>query len=116
MSSVTSVVINISFPRAPSYAKYVERTGRLVAKDGDSRVPQVTIYTSTGCVYCTRLKGWLQEREIGFAEKNVTENPAYMDELAKLGIYTSPVAMIGETPVVGFRPNKMSELLGLARA
>ena len=79
-------------------------------------MPQVTIYTSTGCVYCTRLKGWLQEREIGFEEKNVTENPAYMDELAKLGIYTSPVAMIGETPVVGFRPNKMSELLGLARA
>jgi thioredoxin reductase (NADPH) len=76
----------------------------------------VTVYTSTGCVYCTRLKDWLKEREISFEERNVTENPAYMDELAKLGIFTSPVAIIGETPVVGFRPNKMSELLGLARA
>lgn len=73
----------------------------------------VTVYTSTGCVYCARLKEWLGERNIAFEEKNVTENPAYMDELTDRGIFTSPVAIIGDTPVVGFRPNKMAEVLGL---
>jgi thioredoxin reductase (NADPH) len=74
---------------------------------------QVIIYTSTGCSYCAQLKRWLDERGVVFAERNVTENPAYFEELHALGIFTSPVALIGDTPVVGFRPNKMKELLGL---
>lgn len=77
-------------------------------------MPAVTVYTSTGCVYCARLKDWLNDRDIPFEEKNVSENPAHFEELHKLGIFTSPVALVGDTPVVGFRPNKMKELLGLA--
>lgn len=77
---------------------------------------QVIIYTSTGCVYCDRLKSWLKERSVAFEERNVTENKAYFDELHARGIFTSPVALIGDTPVVGFRPNKMAQLLGLNAA
>jgi thioredoxin reductase (NADPH) len=75
----------------------------------------IVIYTSTGCGYCKSLKQWLSDRDIAYEERNVTENPAFFDELHALGIFTSPVAMIGDTPVVGFRPNKMSELLGLKK-
>lgn len=73
----------------------------------------VIIYTSHGCVYCTRLKQWLSERNIAFEERNVQDNPAYFEELHARGIFTSPVALVGDTPVVGFRPNRLTELLGL---
>jgi thioredoxin reductase (NADPH) len=76
-------------------------------------MPHVTIYTSTGCVYCERLRQWLADRSIPYEERNVTINPTFFDELNAKGIFTSPVAIIGDTPVVGFRPNKMTELLGL---
>lgn len=74
---------------------------------------KVVIYTSTGCSYCAQLKRWLIERSVAFEERNVTENPAYFDELTARGIFSTPAALIGDTPVVGFRPNKMKELLGL---
>jgi thioredoxin reductase (NADPH) len=74
---------------------------------------KVIIYTSTGCGYCAQLKRWLDEHQVAYEERNVTENPAYFDELHARGIFTSPVAIIGDTPVVGYRPNKMKELLGV---
>ena len=74
---------------------------------------QITIYTSNGCTYCARLKEWLGERNLAYEERNISENKAYFDELTNQGIFTSPVAIIDGTPVVGFRPNKMSEVLGL---
>jgi thioredoxin reductase (NADPH) len=76
-------------------------------------VAPVVIYTSTGCVYCARLKQWLSEKGVAYKERNVSESPAYFDELNARGIFTSPVAIVGDTPVVGFRPNQMAELLGL---
>jgi thioredoxin reductase (NADPH) len=76
-------------------------------------MPNVTVYTSNGCSYCTRLKEWLSERNIAFEERNISENKAYYDELTNQGLFTSPVAIIDGTPVVGFRPNKMSEILGV---
>lgn len=74
---------------------------------------KVTVYTSTGCGYCATLKQWLQQRNIAFDEKNVTDNPAFMDELTSQGIFGTPVTKIDDEFVIGWRPNKMTEVLGL---
>ncbi|HYG59260.1 MAG TPA: glutaredoxin family protein [Symbiobacteriaceae bacterium] len=74
---------------------------------------EITVYTSVGCPYCVQLKRWLDERNLAYTEKNVSENQAYFDELHARGIFTSPVVLIDDTPVVGYRPNKMKEILGV---
>ncbi|WP_236838599.1 glutaredoxin family protein [Caldalkalibacillus salinus] len=75
---------------------------------------KVTVYTSRGCSYCERIKNDLREWGIeDFEEKNVSENPDYFDELHDEGIFTTPVTKVDDNAIVGYRPNKMKDLLGV---
>ncbi len=47
-------------------------------------------------------------------ERDVSEDPAAMEELQKLGILTTPVIVVDGEVVVGFAQKKLEELLGLA--
>lgn len=46
-------------------------------------------------------------------DKNVREDPAALKELLGLGYQSTPVTLIDGEAVVGFDPEKLSQLLGI---
>jgi thioredoxin reductase (NADPH) len=73
--------------------------------------PEVTIYTSTGCPHCLKVKEQLQEWQIPYTEKNVSVTKEYFDELKARKLFGTPATFIGERFVLGFQPEKMRNLL-----
>lgn len=71
----------------------------------------VTLYSATGCPLCARYKQLLDEKNIAYTERNTTENPALLNELASQGIRMVPTVFVGDKYVCGFRPNSLLELL-----
>ena len=71
----------------------------------------VVLYSTTGCPLCQRYKTLLDAEKASYEERNTTENPAYLDELASKGIFVVPTVIVGAKSVQGFRPNSLMELL-----
>jgi len=69
------------------------------------------MYSATGCPLCAKYKMLLAEKKIVFTERNTTENPALLNELARKGIRMVPTIFVGEKYVSGFRPSSLLELL-----
>lgn len=74
---------------------------------------KIVVYTSTGCTYCAKIKADLQRWGLSYEERNVTDNESYFNDLHDKGIFSTPVTFLDDTPVIGYRPNKMRELLGI---
>ena len=71
----------------------------------------VVLYSSTGCPLCAKYKTLLSEKGIRYQEKNTTEQPGLLDELARKGIRMVPTVFVGEQFVAGFRPTSLLALL-----
>ena len=71
----------------------------------------VVLYSATGCPLCAKYKTLLAEKGVRYQEKNTTEQPALLDELATKGIRMVPTVFVGEKFVAGFRPNSLLEIL-----
>jgi glutaredoxin len=71
----------------------------------------VTLYSATGCPLCAKYKALLADKGVRYEEKNTTEQPAFLDELAKKGVRMVPTVFVGEKFVAGFRPTSLAELL-----
>ena len=68
------------------------------------RNPQlaVTVYTTPGCSACASVKRFLEHRGVAYAEKDVTLNPAYLDEMKRLsGVRIAPVTVVGKQAFFG---------------
>lgn len=75
---------------------------------------EVKIYTTPTCPYCERLKSFLEEKNIGYTEFDLSQDAQKRQEIIeKTGQMGVPVTQIGEEFVIGFDPNKISQVLGL---
>jgi thioredoxin reductase (NADPH) len=74
---------------------------------------KIVVYTNTGCEFCKKIKNDLTNWGLSYEEKNVAENPEYFDELNQRGMFGTPVTLINDQPIVGYRPNKMKAVLGI---
>lgn len=73
---------------------------------------EVKIYTTPSCAYCQRLKSFLKEKNIEYSEFDVAQDAQKRQEVVeKTGQLGVPVIQIGEEFIVGFDPNKISQLL-----
>jgi len=43
----------------------------------------IIVYTKTGCPWCRGVLDLLNEKNIEFEERNVTENPVFFDEMVQ---------------------------------
>ncbi|WP_134686347.1 glutaredoxin family protein [Brevibacillus migulae] len=75
---------------------------------------QVIVYSSTNCMYCKQVKSYLTEQNVAFEERNIDENPAFHDELSRLGIMSVPLTLVGDKQVLGFNPTRFKKLLAAA--
>jgi glutaredoxin 3 len=71
----------------------------------------VVLYSATNCPLCEKYRVLLAEKGISYAERNTTEKPELLDELAAKGIRMVPTVFVGDQVVAGFRPNSLLELL-----
>jgi thioredoxin reductase (NADPH) len=76
-------------------------------------LPQIILYSSTGCPYCQTIKAELKEWGFSFEERNVTENPSYFADLHEKGMFSTPVTFIDGEALIGYRPKKMKKALGV---
>jgi glutaredoxin len=72
---------------------------------------KVILYSTTGCPLCERYRTLLADQGQAYEERNTTENPQHLDELASRGIFVVPTVVVGDEAVPGFRPNSVVELL-----
>jgi glutaredoxin-like YruB-family protein len=78
-------------------------------------MPEVKVYTTPTCPWCSRVKQFLDERNIPYEEYNVAEDMARAQEMVqKSGQMAVPVIEIDGEIVVGFDRPRLAELLGLA--
>lgn len=77
---------------------------------------KATLYTSTGCEYCAKIKQFLKDRGVGYEERDILVEPAWLDELAKYGIFGVPALFLNDEAIVGYRPNKMAAVLDKLKA
>ena len=72
----------------------------------------VVLYSATGCPLCAKYRQLLSDKNVAFTERNTTDNPALLGELAAKGIRMVPTVFVGDKYVAGFRPSSVLELLG----
>lgn len=63
----------------------------------------ITVYTTTPCPYCTRVKRLLDSKGLDYTEINLAKDPEGRSELVgKTGMMTFPQVLIGERVIGGF--------------
>lgn len=73
--------------------------------------PQVILFTQAGCADSRRVRDWLRARNVPFVERNVIDDPEAMAELAAQQIFATPLLVIGQQTVFGFRPEAIETAL-----
>jgi glutaredoxin-like YruB-family protein len=79
----------------------------------------VTIYTTSACVYCKMTKEFLEQKNVVYTEKNVaTDQVAAQEMIDKSGQMGVPVTIVSdegkEEIIVGFDEEQLTSILGLA--
>ncbi len=64
-------------------------------------------------MYCNQTKEFLSDNGIQFKDRDITLDPAAMEELESRKLLTTPVTLVDDEMVVGFDREKLSKLLSL---
>jgi glutaredoxin len=69
------------------------------------------LYTQAGCAESARVRTWLAEHSIPFLERDASADLEAAIALAATGIFATPLVVVGESTVFGFRPQALAALL-----
>ena len=76
--------------------------------------PEVIVYTTPTCPYCTVVKEFLSKNNVVYEEKNVAVDKAALKEmLGYTGRSAVPTVKIGDEVIVGFDKARITQLLDL---
>jgi glutaredoxin len=67
--------------------------------------PAPILYTQNGCAASKQARDWLVEHSVPFVERNVSGDAAIALELAATGIFATPLLVIGDVQIFGFKPD-----------
>ncbi len=70
-----------------------------------------TLYTQAGCAESAKVRAWLTDHGIPFTERDAGADLEAAAVLAASGIFATPLLVVGETTVLGFRPQALAALL-----
>lgn len=72
---------------------------------------KLTVFTKNNCIQCKMTKRFLEAHDILFEEKNISNNPEYVDYLKAQGFGSVPV-IEGQNieTITGFRPDALQNL------
>ncbi len=69
------------------------------------------LYTQPGCADSDRVRDWLTERDVAFTERDVSRDPEAAEALYATGVFATPLLLLGERHVLGFRPDALDAAL-----
>ncbi len=75
-------------------------------------MPDVIVYRQTSCGACHQVERFLRERGVPFTAKDIDVDATALTEFLALGYLTTPVTVVNGTPVPGFQPRRLTQLLG----
>ena len=70
------------------------------------------LFTQAGCAESARVRGWLADRGIPFTERDPSADPEAACELYATGTFATPLLVVGDAKVLGFRPRELDALFG----
>ena len=73
------------------------------------------LYTQTGCTESARVRSWLADHGITFTERDAGSDPEAARALYATGTFATPLLVIGDTTVLGFRPEALARVLQAKR-
>lgn len=77
--------------------------------------PQIEIFSTPTCHFCHMAKDWLAAKGIPYTDYNVAENMDKRKEMVEMtGQLGVPVIKVGNDIMIGFNPDHMAKLLGIA--
>jgi glutaredoxin 3 len=75
----------------------------------------VEIYSTPSCHFCHMAKEWLTAKNIPYADYDVAADMEKRKEMVDItGQLGVPVIKIGDDVMIGFNPDHMAQLLGVA--
>ncbi|MCA0972805.1 glutaredoxin family protein [Halobacillus litoralis] len=74
---------------------------------------EVVVYTSRECDQCKVLISKLNEWEIDFEERNISDNREYFKELKSRKVYGTPATFVDGEKILGFQERKLKRVLGI---
>jgi glutaredoxin-like protein NrdH len=79
-------------------------------------MPPVTVYSKPGCQPCKATYRALDKAGITYTSIDITQVEGATEEVAALGYQGVPVVKVGDDHWNGLRPEKLKELMALAKA
>ncbi|NLJ34495.1 MAG: glutaredoxin family protein [Firmicutes bacterium] len=73
--------------------------------------PQVIVYSTPTCPYCTLVKEYLEEKDVDFRVIDVTVDQEGREEFVRKGYRGVPVTIIGTEEITGFDVPKLEKAL-----
>ena len=81
---------------------------------GKTGGPNVTVYSTPTCPWCTTMKNYLRQHQVAFTDIDVSKDPAKARELVnRTGQTGVPQAEINGEMVIGFDKAKINRLLNI---
>jgi glutaredoxin len=73
--------------------------------------PEPVLFTQAGCAESAKVRSWLTDHDIPFIERNTSADPEAAAALAATGTFATPLLVVGEKRVLGFRPEALLSAL-----
>ncbi len=72
----------------------------------------ITIYTKDNCQQCKMTKRFLTDKNVTYIERNIDNDPQYIDWLKAQGFQSVPIVTSeeNELTIIGFRPDQLKTL------
>lgn len=74
---------------------------------------QVVVYISNDSSDCNQIITRLNEWDVDFQTKNISDNHEYREELQERGVFGTPATIVGNEVILGSQINKLKHSLGL---
>ncbi|MHC9532282.1 glutaredoxin-like protein NrdH [Dellaglioa sp. BT-FLS60] len=72
---------------------------------------KITVFTKNNCIQCKMTKRFLEENNVDFDERNISEDDNAIDYLKGQGFQAVPVVEApGFDTIAGFRPDMLKKL------
>jgi glutaredoxin-like protein NrdH len=68
---------------------------------------EVIVYTKPHCIECNVLKRFLNDYKIKYEVRDCASNPAYLDEVKRMGYLGVPVTVVGGKAIQGLKPDEI---------
>lgn len=76
---------------------------------------QITIYTQNDCPPCQFVKNYLDEHNVAYTEKNIS-NSEYRNEMIDYDAFSTPFILIDQDPMYQVDLDKLNQLLHINHA